>query len=447
MEDLNLDVSQLMAFADSLEDPSIPGEYTWAQDFDTNEPSGHDDSVEATLPWSCPAPMYNQGAYTSTIRMHRKVDVGDAVTEHTPRSPVAKHRTTLFRASEKIVDLDVATESADPRCVCVIDHPGRHAQFKHWLQVGQIGDEVRRLTIREESARPTCWLSSGANGLKSAQDPTKGVLGILLPGKPSDTRVAEVSDLIATLRKSAASEPNFGDPRDPALDVVDSHAMWKERSFLVGNHIMVAMKESGLTDERMKGWCVWFNDLLCAWGLADRASQHSPQLTTVDADIDFSGNMLSDMSVKELKQLLSAFRRVHLRTLRVNGNLLTDDSLEILADMPYLTGIFMDDNSVTRAGLMSYIIRSRHLRVEHHQALQAQDREDGTLLQPNHISISGNLIHDTLDFLYELQHAGLVVCCSESAGCDLSSGTCRLYGQRCDVHLSGIGAQRNHRIT
>ena len=449
MDDDAPDISQLLAFADELGDLGTDVGAIWTDDASpTVLVRAESPAFDLNHSWAEPSrvdkAMVNH--FSEVMRLVRAPDVGPQSKDDTPGSPVQKIRTALFGNVEVVTDIAVCDETMDPRSTCIVDHPGRHAQFKHWLQCGMISDDTKRMTIRDEASLPSCWSQTGATKEHRPSDASQsGVFGVLLPPKTHEDKDGAVVTLLESLRRSMTPSPTEGDSRDvtPSLPSPGSHTGWKEKSFLMGKHVMVAMADTGMDDTTIPGWCIWFNDMLCSWGLSERASQTTPSKApqVVSADIDFSKNMLSDVSIHELIQLLNAFKRVHVRTIRLSHNSVSDVGLGYLGELPFLHQLVVDDNLISKQGVMQFIQRSHRVKRDHYEALVAQDTPDESLLQSMLISIDANFIGNGLELVAAIERLGISVCCADSTGCD-GTGLCRIKGRGCGLHIVGAGSQR-----
>jgi hypothetical protein len=311
--------------------------------------------------------------------------------------------------------------------VNIVDHPGRHAQFKNWHQAGYIEDDTRRMSIRDESARPACWaLPENTQPINGAPD--KGVLGMLL-GKTKTSEEAQILPAILT--------------ESPKRDDMHGAMTWKERTFVVGKTMKVAMRDAGIHEGNIREWCLWFNDMLCSLGLSD--ARASVAASTIQADIDFSNNSLTDSAVHELFNLLNAFRRLQVRTIRLGSNSLTDAGLGLLAELSHLRHVVVDDNAITSEGLVSYIVRNYRHKQDLRDALLAQDVLDESITEPTMISVEMNLVTGAMSVVDLIEAEGVQVCLSDTTGCEPIGADCKVKGKACGVHLSGLGAQKTFR--
>jgi hypothetical protein len=215
--------------------------------------------------------------------------------------------------------------------------------------------------------------------------------------------------------------------------------VWKDKTFVVGRTMKVAMRECGLHEGNIREWCLWFNDLLCSHGLSDIRSSN---LQAMQADIDFSYNFLNDTAILELVNLLGAFRRLQVKTLLLSSNSVTDDGLLLLAEQSNLRHLVVDDNMISREGLMNFVTRNYRNRQDIRDALLAQDVTDESIMEPLTLSVDLNVIRDPMGVLDSLEANGIVVCRADTTGCEAVGEQCRLKGNQCGVHISGLGSQK-----
>jgi hypothetical protein len=426
--DEEVDLSQLMAFADALSETPGLGDLAWSAD----------DTISETQPWAKPFSVtgYKSG-FAGLLQSVRLDGMGSGQNSASPDSPVAKNRTSLFSQEDMTIEIEVCGESLDPRALFVVDHPGRHAQFKAWVQAGYLSDETKRISIRDESSKPACWNQIGTDGNRSSIV-DGGILGGLIKSK---TTVELPIPLKPDLQLGETENVKENSP-DIASETKPGRSSWKERAFVVGKTIKVAMREMGLHDTNIREWCIWFNDLLCSIGLSDVRNAPNPSASIMEADMDFSGNALSDGSLLELLTLFSAFRRLHVRSLRLSSNMLTDLALQHLAGLTRLKHLVMDDNTLTSHGVMSFVLRNRTDRRDLYEALLAQDVADDSLAEPIALSLESNGVQNAMELIETLESHGLHVCLFDTSGCDPLTGSCKLLGKSCGVHLSGLGCQK-----
>ena len=440
MEEDAGDISQLMAFADAIGFSNLddevwgsvikPCEYT-----NTLSTSG----INETAPWIIPQLVDGRRGndFSHIIAAFNRIEPATDEPIDSPDSPTARNRTSLFTLDDKTVDIEVCGETVDPRNVCVVDHPGRHAHFKSWMQVGAVSEDTRRISVRDESGRPACWQSSNKepSRVTSSDDSLLGCL--LKPKSPQDSSLSSLAGLFS-LGQGSREEPQ----KDSPTDTKPAKVAWKDRTFVVGKSIKVAMRDAGLHQGNVREWCLWFNDLLCSLGMSDMRAVGQPQNQTMEADIDLSDNYITDAALNEIVHLLSAFKRLHVRSLRMASSSLTDIGLGYLAGIHHLQHLVVDDNIITDTGLVSFILRNRAHKLDIHEALLAQDVSDESVLQPIWLSVELNLISDALLLVEHLAHEKITVCRADTTGCEASPGQCQLHGMKCGVHLSGLGAQK-----
>ena len=318
-----------------------------------------------------------------------------------------------------------------------MDHPGRHAQFKNWLQAGYLSEETKRISIRDESSRAACWSQIRGEGNR-ASVVDGGILGGLIKSKASiELPIPFITDLqTATSAENGDNEPESVD------NTKQGRASWKDRAFVVGRTIKVAMRETGLNDSNIRDWCIWFNDLLCSLGLSDVRSISVPGASVMEADMDFSGNEMSDRCLLELLTLFSAFKRLHVKILRLGSNMLTDASLLNLVGLTRLQHLVMDDNMLTNDGVLQFIIRNRANRRDLYEVLIAQDMLDETLIHPVSMSMEMNQLRNPKEIMATLDREGIAVCTLDTSGCDPTTGECKILGKSCGIHLAGLGCQK-----
>ena len=443
MEDDTGDLSQLMAFAEALGEAPLGGEEVWSLD---DKLDGHfnidsSDSVYETIPWK-PASLVEgrfSNNFADIIRSIQGTDCGHShETSDSPESPAVRNRTSLFASDDKTITLDVCGEMIDPRNACVVDHPGRHSHFKTWLQAGFISDDSRRISIKDESSKPSCWQDVPSENSRSASTTEGGILGGLIKTKTaSDPPVSNLAGLLSLTVNSRDENSKEAIPESKT-----PKGTWKDRTFVVGKSVKVAMREAGLHRENVRDWCLWFNDLLCSLGLSDMRSVGQSSSNVMEADMDFSDNCLTDEALREIVNLLSAFKRLHVRTLRLASNSLSDAGLGYLAGLYHIRHLVVDDNVITRDGLLSFVVRNTAHRADVYEALLAQDVSDDSVLFPIFLSCEMNIINNGLDVVRQLNDNGITVCLQDSTGCDRYPHMCKVFGSKCGIHLSGLGSQK-----
>ena len=419
-------MDDLLALAESLDLGNVDIDHITERfpDLPTDEPQ-----------WSTPPRLDLPSSLCEGISSSFPDILVESHVSESPTSPTYRNRVLLFGGSDEPAELLISTESSDPRTLYVIDHPGRNAQFKNWFLSGLIIDDSRRVTFREESSMHGCWYKT----TNSTEDDKAHLLNLIRVVKPEESSGRDHAEI----RTSVV-------PVDKVRIIglgTQIRDVWDTRCFMVGGSIMVAMSHTELDDSLMRAWCMWFNDKLCSWGVNDRSVQNmeSQDPTDVFADLDFSGNRISDVSLTELMRLLGAFRRVRVRTLRLSSNSLTHDALEPLKSLPYLNHLVMDDNHLTSADIISWIPQIIMSKQERYDILVAQDIPDESVKQTLFMSVERNRISRPLELLDGLIRSGINACVPESSGCEPYS-TCRLYGTGCGVHLAGLSEQLDSRF-
>lgn len=429
-------IGQLLAFVDSIDMDLL--ESVEIGDMDTS----------STVSWACP-PFYIDrfpNKYSELIHS-AAVEGGYAhMDQHSPASPVRKARTALFGGSEGPVDIDLCGDNTDPRSVCVVDHPGRYSQFKHWAQLGLTIDENRRVTQKEDSSRANCLAAEAEFRQSSKPTLEPDLLEILLlqrsPAPHATTSPRR--DSVGEFKQDDESACSMLE--NSTRGVTSSCESWKDKCFLLGQQLIVSMSDSDLTTDSFPAWCLWFNDRLCFWGLSDRVavsgsgSNASPAYA--HADIDFSRNRIGDFSVRELLTLLDAFRRIKVKTLRLSSTGLTDNGLIQISTLPYLQHLVIDCNEVTTAGILSFTGKHLNSKKDHYEVLRAQDSPEAGILDPVFVNLEANRIRNALSLADEFAAAFEGVCVSDSTGCQ-PLGRCRVYGDQCQMHIYGVGCQRS----
>jgi hypothetical protein len=430
-----VDLSHLLAFADTID--ALGGLDFADLDIDDASPKLDLGGFEATVDWIPPRALRTPCRNNFADVIDRVRDDYDSTVEpaSSPESPTQKARTSLFNVVDQPIDILVCGESLDPRGICVLDHPGRHAHFKHWLSNGLLVDDTRRSTLREESSRPNCWQEPNQQETDLTQ---KSVLGLLLSNKNSAVNSPEESrnttpaplDLVEVLRKSRSSTPE---------SLPSPAGGWKDKCFMMGKHVMVAMADSNLSPLNFRNWCLFFNDMLCSWGLNDKSMvTRGP----VFLDVDFSRNAIDNTCISELQQLLSAFKRLKVRNLRLCSNELSDESLGSLMNLPYMQQMYVDHNNFTSQAIREYITSLVRVKQDYYEGLVAQDAPDEAVLQTFFISVDHNRLSAQLALMDQLRRDdSLTVCDSDSTACEPGQ-PCRMFGTKCTVHLAGLGSQR-----
>jgi hypothetical protein len=106
------------------------------------------DSVDVSVDWRLPSKVDLSKVSTSLPRgiPPFKHTANLSPTQTSPKSLIPS---TAHETLELLVD-DI---SRDPRLICVLDHPGRYAQFKHYLQSGCFNESfAKRMTLKDSRA-------------------------------------------------------------------------------------------------------------------------------------------------------------------------------------------------------------------------------------------------------------------------------------------------------
>ena len=410
--DDDMDISQLLAFAESVD--ILPMEVPVTSDV-----------LEATIDWYQPKSFINSRTnyFSSVIEC---IPGNESVMFlNSPISPVHKARSSLFGSTEQLVDFDLCGDNSDPRFVCVIDQPGRYAQYKHWCQSGFVNEDGKRMTQKD--------LASLASSLET------------------DIGVSGSESTMLPLEKLLQQQVNIPvESANVTGGVVDSRIVentWGDKSFLLGSQLIVSMSCANLTPAIFPRWCLWFNDRLCAWGLADRSTPASNGATgpdCVNADIDFSHNSLDDSCIVEFVSLLEAFVRVRVKTLRLERTGLTNSGLLAFSNLTYLHYVIVEDNRITTSGIVNFLSMQITHKREFYEVLMAQDAPEDTLMDPMYVSLEGNCVAGAPELgNYFEQTDSLLICIADSTGCNPNE-PCRILGAQCHAHLVGIGCQRQN---
>lgn len=389
--------------------------------------------------WRCP-PIIDVGTNSQVVNngsIHLPDILIDSENRDSPQSPTQRNRVSLFGCTDAPIDLLTSNQFVDPRSICILDHPGRNAQFKHWLSAGFIKDDSRRATFRDESTEVGCWQRVAT---EDEDNNAKNILSLIRVVKPEDgvqhqdgSHVVTTSPMISLSLSSSSRSSQLKD-------------VWESRSFMMGGSIIVAMAQMDLDDAMMLSWCAWFNDKLCSWGIHDRSTSVSDHRSAgkVNADLDFSSNYLTDASVRELVRLLGAFKRVQVGTLRLSSNSFSCNVLEPLKSLPYLRYLVLDDNRLVSHDLCEWIPEIMLIKHELYDILVAQDMPDESVKQAIFVSVENNAIFRPMDLVEKLHSKDILVCLPETSGCEATT-LCRLYGASCGVHLAGLSTQRESR--
>lgn len=357
--------------------------------------------------------------------------------ESGPHSPTQRNRVSLFGDSDAPRDLLTSTEFIDPRGLYILDHPGRNAQFKHWLSGGLITDDSRRATFRDESAEIGCWQKVET---EDEDRTSKNIFNLIRVVRPEDGYGIKKESHTST------ASPIVSINHSQHQRSSQSRDLWEARSFMVGGSIMVAMAHMELDDSIMLSWCAWFNDRLCSWGINERSAPALDQRSSMNviADLDFSSNHLTEKSVRELVRLLGAFKRIQVGTLRLSSNSLSRNVLDELKSLPYIRYLVLDDNCFASDDFSEWIPEMLLLKRELYDILVAQDMPDESVKQPLFVSIEHNGIFRPIELIEKLRAKNILVCIPESSGCE-PNALCRLYGPSCGVHLAGLSSQKDYR--
>ncbi|CAE7246453.1 unnamed protein product [Symbiodinium sp. CCMP2592] len=160
-------------------------------------------------------------------------------------------------------------------------------------------------------------------------------------------------------------------------------AAWADRLTFHDGILRVDMRSLQLMDVGMVRWCRWAPALLQTLGRAGG--------TVSEAEFDFSGNALEDGGLRELLALLQNCD-VHLRTLNLNANRLTEASLVAISDLISksrlpISAVLMENNRVQGSyGLMNLV------RALKSNAQYPILREDTGRYTPLMLHLAGNMI-------------------------------------------------------
>jgi hypothetical protein len=397
-------------------------------------------SESQPVKWRCP-PILDVERNSQGIDHGSLFDTPDTFVEpaarNSPHSPTQRNRVSLFGDSDVPKDLLTSTEFIDPRGLYILDHPGRNAQFKHWLSGGLITDDSRRATFREESAEVGCWQKVAT---EDEDRNSNNIFNLIRVVRPED------GDAIKKESRVVTASPIVSVNHLQSQRSSQSRDLWEARSFMVGGSIMVAMAHMDFDDSIMVSWCAWFNDRLCSWGINERSAPALDQRSNVNviADLDFSSNHLTEKSVRELVRLLGAFKRIQVGTLRLSSNSLSRNVLDELKSLPYIRYLVLDDNRFASDDLCEWIPEMLLLKQELYDILVAQDMPDENVKQALFVSIERNGIFHPMELIERLHAKNILVCLPESSGCE-PNALCRLYGPSCAVHLAGLSSQKDTR--
>jgi len=160
-------------------------------------------------------------------------------------------------------------------------------------------------------------------------------------------------------------------------------AAWADRLTFHDGILRVDMRSLQLMDAGMVRWCRWAPALLQTLGRAGGALS--------EAELDFSGNALEDGALRELLALLQTCN-VHVRTLNLTANRLTEASLVAISDLISksrlpISAVLMENNRVQGSyGLMNLV------RTLKSNAQYPILREDTGRYTPLMLHLAGNMI-------------------------------------------------------
>jgi len=318
-----------------------------------------------------------------------KPSAPQATSRANPDSPI-----DATESASSTIEIDLEDPGRDPRNICVLDHPGRHAQYKHWLQAGLL-DEAgsKRLTLKEAQSRP----------------------GVAVPARPR--RVAED---------------------------------WSRRCVLSGGVVTGNFRGSFLSDSGVGNFLIWIQELLTSWNVTEISpkkistvfvtisSTPARPLATVLADFDFSANPeLSPDGLLQISRFLAAYPRLRIRTLRLDSLNLTD--LAAAADLPYLRRLEISSNNLTSEVLVDFVNRQTQLRINTAKTHSVSEKDFASL--GFHLPLFVTLWDNFADAALLRDLSALSPCLVESTGCE-PAALCRRLGEKFKVHLSGFCRQR-----
>ena len=241
----------------------------------------------------------------------------------TPSSSSKEPRVALrpSLSQSETLDLLIQGPSTDPRNVCVLDHPGRNSQFKHWTSFQSFDDHPpRRMLLKDELARPCCL----------PQEP------IIIPRSPSPL-------------KKTQSIVTF--PQPP----------YRASASFNGSVFVADLQNAGLLDEQIPNVLKWLGDCFLVIKVADPAQRslgpsslshriiNGSTVSSCDAEIELSGNGFSSIGFELILKFIKNCPRVRLRAIRAEGLGLT--SLGCLAEFPCLKELRLRDNDLSGAVL------------------------------------------------------------------------------------------------
>ncbi|KAF4677076.1 hypothetical protein FOL47_003527 [Perkinsus chesapeaki] len=453
--------------------------------------SAADDAIEPEVLWTSPRLLdrytlcvVQDGGAEHTVPMswYRERSPGDAskFSKETPDSPRAATNVLPTPIPEVPINMP---GKYDPRFIEVCDHDGRESQFQHWLEHGCIWKTGLVCTMDQEHSRPSCLQPNSSraaaaaigggpfspNGLRSGGSPRSTraspanaggdstlarALAAVNAGGPGggQSNQAITQHLLQQLRAvtsaATAAAKRSAHPMPVATSEREkSHQMrrdWDKQVNKLGKQLMVAMGYRELDREnRLNEWCAWLGVKLTYIGLSNNSYSKLPGVVPTGAvgDIDLCGNGLEDAHLHVLASTLKPFNRLRVKVLRLSQNNISDGGLELLLSYPYMQTLHLDRNKLTGGQrLLHFIVNAvAQLRETRH----SQSDREWRSLPPLWINLGGNYIQDATELIRQLtgDQYGLVVCHPERTGCE-PSAMCRVYGERCDVHLECLGHQR-----
>ncbi|KAF4684366.1 hypothetical protein FOZ60_007917 [Perkinsus olseni] len=430
------------------EDEEMPIE----KDFTTVE-----DVIEPQVSWTSP-PLLDRytlcvvqdGGAELTVPMtwYRERDPGDTASsmKETPDSP----HTTPSVLPQPVPEVPVNTPGKfDPRFIEVCDHDGRGSQYQHWLTHGCIWKSGLICTMdQERSDAEVSGVGVVVFSLAEIDIFSLGEVHIVRMGYVLVVRDCIAQQLRAVTSAATAAAKRSAHPMPAAANEKEkSHQMrreWDKQVNKLGKQLMIAMGYRGLNrDNRLNEWCAWLGVKLTYIGLSNNSYSKLPGVVPTGAvgDIDLCGNGLEDGHLHVLASTLKPFNRLRVKVLRLSQNNITDGGLELLLSYPYLQALHLDRNKLTGGQhLLHFIVNAvAQLRETRHSQSDLEWRS----LPPLWINLDGNYIQDSTELIRQLtgEPYGLVVCHPERTGCE-PSALCRVYGDRCDVHIECLGCQR-----
>ena len=358
------------------------------------------DCIESKLHWKLPSRLDTSKVSVSLpdgmpIYPEPKYVPQSATPRTSPESPIP----TSVDLSSEPVSVTIDDVSRDPRLVCVLDHPGRHAQFKHWIQQGLVDESsCKRLTLKESISRPN------------------------------------VSDTVVAV--PAVDKPSYL-PHD-----------WSSRCQLVNHLVTADFSKCDLQDSTIPELCEWLKELFTRWNISDRPAIANlvfpaikPVQTAVVADVDFSFNpLLSATGLHSLLQFLESLPRLRIRVFRAEGLQLTD--LSIFMNLRYIQQLHVSDNSVNAhevASLALHLVQQRTQTARLH-SVHEPDFPSLAFSLPLFLAVWNNKCE-----AQAVMHAlsDLNPCIAEASGCE-GAGQCRRFGEKCRIHLCGLSRQTRY---